>query len=289
MLIILSVVIFAGLVLVIFGLNEAKEREKILAKLSIKEKYKNSKENILVILGKIFKGLIKINGMFMPKEIKENIGKKMNFINKNISPEEFILIKELSFLALFIAIPFALDMMDIIVMIISGVFGLFLPELWLKNQIESRKKVILKELPDIIDLLALCTEAGLSLDMAFNKIISAFKKGILKDELSQVFYEIKIGKNKKEAFKDMSRKMNLPEISSFISIISQAEQLGVGVSKTLKSFSSDMRIKYYQRVEKMAFEAPIKLLFPLIVFIFPTTFLILLGPLIINFMKVLSL
>lgn len=289
MLIILLLVVFFGIVLLLLGLNEAEEKKKLMIKLNVKEKYKNSKENIIVLLSKIFKGLIKINSALISKEQKSIISRKMSFINKNISPEEFYLTKELSFLALFLIVPFALDMMNFFFMAMCGLLGFFIPELWLKNQIELRKKVILRELPDIIDLLALCTEAGLSVDMAFNKITSALKKGILKDELSQVFYEIKIGKNKREAFKDMSKKINLPEISSFVSIISQAEQLGVGVSKTLKVFSSDMRIKYYQRVEKMAFEAPVKLLFPLIVFIFPTTFLILLGPLIINFIRVLSL
>lgn len=284
MIIIFTVILFVSIIMVIMGLSETSKDKSPSEKQA-----RSGNKKLLNAFKKITGPFFSLNKKLISIQLRQGLEKKLHFINNKLTVDEFFLIKEVCSLGFFLLIPLTFNVWDILLMLVLGIAGFLIPDFWLKNQIELKKKIILRELPDIIDLLALCAEAGLSVDMGLNKIISTLKKGILKDEFAQVFYEIKIGKIKKDALKEMSKRIGLPEVSSFISAIIQADQLGVGIGKTLNALSLDMRIKYYQRVEKLALQAPIKLLFPLIVFIFPTTFLVLLGPLIINFIRVLSL
>ncbi len=155
--------------------------------------------------------------------------------------------------------------------------GWYLPGLYLKSLKRKRWAEIEKTFPDIIDLLTVGVEAGLSFDGAIAKVAEK-SSGILGLEFRRVLQENKMGKKRKEALKDMAKRLGDENITSFITAVIQAEQLGISFNKMLRLQSAQVRHKRKQRVEEAAMKAPVKMLVPLIFFIFPTIFIVLLGP-----------
>lgn len=155
--------------------------------------------------------------------------------------------------------------------------GWHIPESYLKTFSRKRLAEIEKTLPDIIDLLTVSVEAGLSFDGAMAKVAEK-SSGILGVEFRRVLQENKMGKNRKEAMKDMAKRLGEENITTLVGSIVQAEQLGISFSKVLRLQSEQVRYKRKQRVEEAAMKAPIKMLIPLVFFIFPTIFIVLLGP-----------
>ncbi len=155
--------------------------------------------------------------------------------------------------------------------------GFFLPVLWLSSQVSHRKNSVIKSLPDALDLLTVCVEAGLGFDGAMQKITEKWK-----DDLSlafaRVLQEVRLGKTRREALRDMAERLDVPDITSFVAAIIQADQLGVSMAKVLRIQSDQMRVRRRQRAEEKAHQAPIKMLFPMVFLIFPSIYIVLLGP-----------
>jgi len=162
----------------------------------------------------------------------------------------------------------------------AGVIGFILPEMWLGRRIKKRRKAILMAVPDTLDLLTISVRAGLAFDSALGKVVEK-TKGPLADEFSRALSEIRVGKTRREALRDIVSRTDVPGLSSFIGAIIQAEQLGVPISKVLQVQSEQLRIERRQRAEEAAAKAPIKMLFPLVGCTFPSMFIIILGPAII--------
>ncbi len=157
------------------------------------------------------------------------------------------------------------------------VLGFFLPTIWLGQKIRQRQHEIVKALPDALDLLTISVEAGLGFDAALSKVNEKWD-----NELSQAFgrviSELRLGKSRREALREMAYRMDVDDVTSFAAAIIQADQLGVSIAKVLRIQSKQMRIKRRQRAEEMAQKAPIKMLIPLAFLIFPSLFIVLLGP-----------
>ncbi len=155
--------------------------------------------------------------------------------------------------------------------------GFFLPHLMLSSRITRRQREIRKAMPDALDLLTICVEAGLGFDAAMSKVSEKWE-----NELSLAFArairEIQLGKVRREALKDMSDRLGLPEMTSFVAAIIQSEQLGVSMAKVLRIQSDQMRIKRRQRAEEEAHKAPVKMIIPMALLIFPTIMIIILTP-----------
>ena len=155
--------------------------------------------------------------------------------------------------------------------------GFFLPHLMLTSRITRRQKEIRKAMPDALDLLTICVEAGLGFDAAMSKVSDKWD-----NELSQAFArtirEIQLGKVRRDALKDMSDRLGIPEMVSFVAAIIQSEQLGVSMAKVLRIQADQMRIKRRQRAEEEAHKAPIKMIIPMALLIFPTIMIIILTP-----------
>ena len=162
--------------------------------------------------------------------------------------------------------------------------GYLLPEFWLGGRIKGRQKVILKMIPDTLDLLTISVRAGLGFDAALAKVVEKLP-GPLTDEFRRALAEVRVGKARRDALRDMVPRTNVQPLSNFIGAIIQAEQLGVSISKVLQVQSEQLRIERRQRAEEMAAKAPIKMLFPLVGCIFPSLFVVILGPAIIMMMK----
>jgi tight adherence protein C len=176
----------------------------------------------------------------------------------------------------------------IIAGLIFGLVGLgigyLIPEFWLGNKIKARQKVILKMIPDTLDLLTISVRAGLGFDAALAKVVEKLP-GPLTDEFRRALAEVRVGKARRDALRDMIPRTNVAPLSNFIGAIIQAETLGVSISKVLQVQSDQLRIERRQRAEEQAARAPIKMLFPLVGCIFPALFIVILGPAMISIVK----
>ena len=155
--------------------------------------------------------------------------------------------------------------------------GFFLPEMWLSSQITRRQNAIRKAMPDALDLLTICVEAGLGFDAAMAKVNEKWDNELAL-AFGRVIREIQLGKLRREAMRDMADRLGVPEMTSFVAAVIQSEQLGVSMAKVLRIQSEQMRIKRRQAAEEEAHKAPIKMLFPMALLIFPSIMIVLLGP-----------
>lgn len=162
--------------------------------------------------------------------------------------------------------------------------GFLLPDVWLGMLAGKRKGLIRSALPDLLDLLTVSVEAGLGFDQALIKA-SEKMNGALIEEIKRTLQEMRIGKSRAEALRSLAERVNLPDLTSFTAALIQADQLGVSIATVLRVQSDTMRTKRRQVAEEAAMKAPLKLLFPLVLFIFPTIFVILLGPAVINIIE----
>ncbi|MDQ3689011.1 MAG: type II secretion system F family protein [Chloroflexota bacterium] len=173
------------------------------------------------------------------------------------------------------------------VAIIGGVVGLMVgfvaPEFWLGKKIKARSMAMMLQLPDALDLLTISVEAGLGFDAALAKCVEKME-GPLIDEFRQALAEVRMGRSRREALRDVASRADDQSLSNFIGAIVQAEQLGVPIAKVLQIQSQQLRIVRRQRAEEAAAKAPIKMLFPMVGCIFPTIFIVILGPAVVTIM-----
>ena len=178
---------------------------------------------------------------------------------------------------------------------VSGMFlglvalgiGYLIPEFWLGGRIKARQKLILRMIPDTLDLLTISVRAGLGFDAALAKVVEKLP-GPLTDEFRRALAEVRVGKARRDALRDMIPRTNVQPLSNFIGAIIQAETLGVSISKVLQVQSEQLRIERRQRAEEQAARAPIKMLFPLVGCIFPSLFIVILGPAFISIIQTMS-
>ncbi|QGU00107.1 Type II/IV secretion system protein TadC, associated with Flp pilus assembly [Candidatus Syntrophocurvum alkaliphilum] len=222
---------------------------------------------------------------FIPQEKKLIYEKQLMHAGypNGLTVEGFIAFK-------FISVVIAL----LIGVIIGGIFaialllliGIYLPSMYLRSKEKERKKEILKSLPDNLDLLSVSVEAGLGFDGAMQKVVEK-TSGPLKKEFEKVLQEINIGKPRREALRDMANRVEVDDVSTFIGSIIQADQLGVSIGNVLKLQADQVRNNRRMRAEEAAQKAPIKILIPLVLFIFPTILIVLLGPAVIQLIETL--
>jgi len=169
--------------------------------------------------------------------------------------------------------------------LLTFAIGLSLPYALLEQMIAKRKIALQQELPDVLDLLTVSVEAGLGFDGALVKL-SEKMKGQMVDEFTRMLQEIRIGVSRKDALRALAERCDVQDISLFTGALIQADQLGVSISKVLRIQSLDMREKRKQRAEEQGMKAPIKMLFPLVFFIFPALLIVLLGPAVIQMVEI---
>lgn len=162
--------------------------------------------------------------------------------------------------------------------------GYFLPEMLLTSKIQRRQKSILKALPDALDLLTICVEAGLGFDGAMSKVYEKWDNE-LGLAFGRVVREIQLGKLRREALRDMADRIGLPEMTSFVAAVIQSEQLGVSMAKVLRIQADQMRMRRRQRAEEEAHKAPVKMLIPMALLIFPSICIVLMTPAILRLLR----
>ena len=161
--------------------------------------------------------------------------------------------------------------------------GFIIPEYWLGKKIRKRAELMILQLPDALDLLTISVEAGLGFDAALAKVVEKME-GPLVSEFRQALAEIRMGRTRREALRDVADRSDAQPISNFVGAIVQAEQLGVPIARVLQIQSQQLRVDRRQRAEESAAKAPVKMLFPMVGCIFPTIFIVILGPAVITAM-----
>ncbi|MBI4788168.1 MAG: type II secretion system F family protein [Chloroflexi bacterium] len=238
------------------------------------------------------RGLSSFISRFAPQRNVEEIKRKLDLAGNPNSwtPADFLGVRGLAAIvtAALVLVPlFVLrsQAMQLLLFVgIGGILGFYLPLFWLNSKIRQRKHDIQKALPDALDLLTISVEAGLGFDAAMVKVAEKSD-----NELSRAFArvnaEIRVGKLRREALRDMATRSDVPDVTNFIAAVIQADQLGVSMAKVLRIQSEQMRIKRRQRAEEKAAQAPVKMMFPLVFLIFPSILIVLLGPAVLIFTK----
>jgi tight adherence protein C len=165
-----------------------------------------------------------------------------------------------------------------ILMVLGGtIVGFYFPQLWLTSKIQRRQKEVRKAMPDALDLLTICVEAGLGFDAALAKVSEKWESE-LSLAFMRVIQEIQLGKVRREALRDMADRLGIPEMTSFVAAVIQSEQLGVSMAKVLRIQADQMRMKRRQMAEEEAHKAPVKMLIPMALLIFPSLMVTLMTP-----------
>jgi tight adherence protein C len=173
----------------------------------------------------------------------------------------------------------------VLLVLLFALLGYFLPDLWLRGEVSRRKDQIARSLPDAIDLLTISVEAGLGFDLALARVVAKSDNALTR-EFARVIQEMRIGVARRDALRSLVERTGVDDLSTFISSIIQAEQLGASIANVLRIQADEMRTRRRQRAERLAHEAPIKMLFPMAFLIFPPIFIVILGPAIPRIAKV---
>ena len=228
------------------------------------------------------------NKPFVIGALGQRIAKDLGMARIPISPEEFILLKEVLMVALIWMVFIFIEPSSPNFMM--GMFfalgaGYFLPEFWIKGKVNKVRDCLVRDLPDTVDLLGLCVNAGLDFMMALKYVIEKSAPTVIIQELRNMIQEINVGKPRRDALRDMARKYDLPDLSTFSRTLIQADRMGTSVSEALNILSEDMREARFRRGEQMAMKAPLKMLIPLLLFIFPVVAILVAGPVFLDFFQ----
>ncbi len=249
------------------------------------------------LFGKGIKFISEKLSKFAPKKKSANKNKTLEAIRKQLryagmfmDPADFQFIKYAFligsvFVTLIVMILVNTDMGIKLLIFVSGILiGVMGPTMYLKSRVNSHQTGIKKQLPDAMDLLCVCIEAGLSFDAALLKV-SQKLKGPFIDELLIVYREIQMGRTRREALQNLCDATNLDELKTFASALVQAEQLGIPINNVMRAQSEQLRIERSQQAKEKGMKASIKMLVPMLLFIFPVVFIILMGPTVLNIIE----
>lgn len=227
--------------------------------------------------------------VFLPYEVLENTEKKITHsgVSYLLTAEQFIALRIISAMiaplfALFIM--FCLKNFQPIWLVITPLLGFMLPNIWLSDVRKKRDNAVIRTLPVYLDFITMCVEGGLNLQGALGQAMEKASPGPLRNEFAVVLRDLRSGLSRADSLRRMAERLDIQEITSFVSSIVQAEKMGASLANVLRVQSEQRRSERFQRAEKQAMEAPVKLVFPLVVFIFPITFIILLFPIAMKFL-----
>jgi tight adherence protein C len=258
------------------------ERRPTLESLGVLPESPGKRRNLLGV----FRLLSLVNKPLCAGAVRKRISRDLIIAHVNISPEEFFLIKELAvILALAVTYPSVTSDLLIFWVLMSVAAGYMIPEFWLKGKIKRVKASMIKELPDAIDLLALCVNAGLDFMLALKWVVEKSPPSVMTDEMNTVLQEINVGKTRRDAIRDLAKRYEIPELSTFSRTLIQADKMGTSVTDALNILSEDMRLSRYRRGEQLALKAPLKMLIPLLLFIFPVVGVLVAGPIMLDFIE----
>ncbi len=302
-LVIIGVVVIVAVVLVIIGIRSPQDADPLQSRLAdfaasgeaaSLEEIELSQPFAERIIYPVARKLGELTLRFTPQQAIQSVSRKLEMAGNpgNIDPTLFFAFRFMGlplggfFLLLGKLLPAGnfLEKRGLIFAVIFSIFGFFLPDLLLKSKIDRRQKEIRKAMPDALDLLTICVEAGLGFDAAMSKIFEKWDNELGR-AFGRVVREIQLGKLRREALRDMADRLGVAEMTSFVAAVIQSELLGVSMAQVLRIQADQMRIKRRQLAEEEAHKAPIKMLVPMAIFIFPSICIVLMSPAILILIK----
>ena len=226
----------------------------------------------------------------MPTKMLEGIERKLVMAGDPMTVNSFLIFQALVtgafvLLPVLVVVGGGMSYSLVTVLFLAGfaLVGLYIPRMWLNQRSGQRQAQIIKSLPDSFDLITTCVEAGLGLDAALTRV-SERVEGPFADELRRSLREISLGKARRDALRELGERTQVPDLMAFVNAVNQAEQMGSSIGTVLRVQADQLRVRRRQRAEQQAYKAPVKMIFPLILCIFPTLFIVILGPAIITIM-----
>lgn len=237
------------------------------------------------VFAPLFDGLTGLARRFTPSGFGEGIAQKLVLAGSppKLNVDKVLVLKLLGIVSVIVWAPLVLALglfggvMAIVVIVVLWGCSFMYPDVLVNRLIEDRQKQISRKLPDILDLLVISVEAGLGFEQALDRTCTAVP-GALSDEFRRVLHEIRIGSSRADALRAMSERTDVPDLRAFILAMLQADTFGVSISRLLRAQADEMRTRRRLRAQEQAQKAPVKMLFPLVFCIFPSIFVVILGP-----------
>jgi tight adherence protein C len=297
LIVIVLVVIIGAIALIVAGVRKSETQEEDplaerLAEYSQRgeavslEEIELSQPFTVRVVMPLMRRLGEISSRFTPQRVLEQTRQRLELAGNpgRMDASTFLILRFVA-AVLFGGLIFLLSLFSkqfstpikLLMVLVFTVLGYFFPDLWIRSKINSRQKQVRKAMPDALDLLTICVEAGLGFDAAMSKVNEKWDNE-LSLAFGRVIREIQLGKLRRDALRGMAERLGLPEMTSFVAAVIQSEMLGVSMAKVLRIQSDQMRIKRRQHAEEEAHKAPIKMIFPMGLLIFPSLMIILLTP-----------
>jgi tight adherence protein C len=244
------------------------------------------------VIAPVLAALSGLTGRFTPEGYRETVAKKLVHAGNpgNLTVDQVLVLKLLGTVSGLVWLPLIFLLLGLSGMIGFAFVGFLwfaafmLPDLYLSRAIEERQHSMAIQLPDVLDLLTISVEAGLGFEQALERTTGAVP-GPLSDEFRRMLRETRIGSSRAEALRSLDERCDVPELRTFILAMLQADTFGVSISRLLRSQADEMRIRRRLRAQELAMKAPVKMLFPMVFCIFPSIFVVILGPAIISLSK----
>lgn len=278
MLILLYLVIISAIVLIAWAVASSRQ----VSAMRLKQESSETKVNKSHLdLSRV----LPTRGMLEKTGLDVKIKKNIDAAHVNISPAAFFNLKIIIMLIMAALSFVVVGKVDVIFISISLAIGYIVPDFYLKQRLSKRKALISRRLPETVDLLGLCIEAGLDFVSAVKWVIAKTPGNAMTEELSFVVEEIKWGKPRIQALRDMSHRLGILEMTTFVQTIIQADRMGTPIAEAFNIISEDARAQRFHRGQRIALQAPIKILLPLIFFIMPVIGIVIGGPILLQFMS----
>ncbi|NLB34941.1 MAG: type II secretion system F family protein [Elusimicrobia bacterium] len=291
--IIIAVLVIGTLILLAYALVPDKGSAQVKAHLSDKKpiavdpdkKREPAKEFFFAIRGSLAKGIAKYDWSFLEtKRSQLSVQFQGAGLTGKMTPDEFIASQLLAAfgLGVFVVVGFS---QTLIAFLIGMMVGFILPSLWLSDVVKKYNQAMFIAIPDVLDLLTMAIEAGMDFSGAISKVIEKADTNIFLEELERMQQEVALGKSRERALKDMSERIQNPYVDSVVNSLTQAIRLGSSIGPIIRQQAEQLRIERFLKAEKQAAESPVKMLFPMVVFIFPTVFIMLFAPMVLHFIN----
>jgi tight adherence protein C len=228
-------------------------------------------------------------GEMLPVDLLEKYNKKLkqSGLIYLMTPEQFVglrIVSAVVWTLIVLALMLLLENFSWLYLVLGAILGFYLPSIKLNDKKKNREKAIVRALPIYLDYLTMAVQAGMNLSGAIQQAVDKGPDGPLRVEFSKVIRDIRAGMSRVDAIRSMAERLDIREINAFSTTVVQAEKTGASIGATLKIQADQRRVERFQRAEKLAMEAPVKLIFPLVAFIFPMTFMILAFPIAMKFL-----
>jgi len=282
---VLFVVVWAG-----FGVSKAREEMSTRLELYGRQQVATMRDDELAkplaqrTIGPVVIGMGNFLKRFTPVGYLEKKQRKLMLAGYpgNLDAPAFIVIKLLTtavgLIGAWFLVGYGVDTLQRVALFALPIaLGFFGPDAWLQRKVDERRAAMLRALPDILDLLVISVEAGLGFDSALARVVATVP-GPLSEEFFRMLQETRVGVSRRDAMRHLMERTDLDELRSFLLAMIQAEAFGVTIARVLRVQADEMRVKRRQRAQEKAFAAPVKLVFPLVFCIFPSLFIVLLGP-----------